>query len=169
MMRITIIGGAASGKSTLAGKISSKLKIPYLQIDRLWFESGGNKLKDSDEPGKERVRNFIREKVVEFIKQDNWISEGWYSRVQPLISKEADIIIFLDISLHRRLWNHLKRIYKNSRHKELSKKEDLFFIFEIIRRQFKVIPKIKKFITENKNKTKILKNYIDVDKYLREL
>ncbi len=70
-MKITIVGGPGSGKSTLAKKISDKFKIPYLQIDRLWFEAGGNKLKDSDDLEKERVRAYIQEKVTEFVTQDN--------------------------------------------------------------------------------------------------
>lgn len=168
-MKITIIGGPGSGKSTLAKKIVGKLKIPYLQIDRLWFEAGGSKLKKDDEQEKERVRSFIQETVIEFIKQNNWISDGWYSRVQPLITKEADILIFLDIPLHKRLWNHLKRMHKDERHGELSKKDDLFFIFEIIRRQFKTMPKIRKFVEENKCKAKILRNYREIDKYLNEV
>jgi adenylate kinase family enzyme len=166
-MKISVIGGPGSGKSTLAKKVSDKLKIPYLQIDRLWFESGGNKLKANDD--KEKVRAFIQEKVLEFIKQDAWISEGWYSRVQPLITKEADILIFLDIPLYQRIWNHLKRTFKSERHKELTKFDDLIFIHEIIRRQFKVMPKMRKFVEENKNKVKIFKNHKDADKYVSTL
>jgi adenylate kinase family enzyme len=168
-MRVTIVGGPGSGKSTLAKKISDKLKIPYLQIDRLWFESGGNNLKENDEQEKERVRSFIKEKVVEFIKQDNWVSDGWYRRVQPLIAKRADIIIFLDIPLGKRIWNHIKRMFKNERHAELTKKDDLIFIFEIIRRQFLKMPELRKFIIENKDKVIVLKNFKEMNNYINKL
>lgn len=168
-MKISIIGGPGSGKSTLAKKINDKLKIPHLQIDRLWFEAGGNNLKNNDEIEKERVRNFIKEKVLEFIKQDAWVSDGWYSRVQPMITKEADKLIFLDISLYRRIWNHIKRIFKSERHQELTRIDDLFFIFEIICRQFSKMPQMKKFVAENENKLIILKSFQEVDEYIDKL
>ncbi len=168
-MKVTIIGGPGSGKSTLAKKISDKLNIPYLQIDRLWFESGGNFLRENDEQDKQRVRGYIQEKVTEFVKQDNWVSDGWYSRVQPIITNEAELLIFLDIPISKRLWNHIKRIFINERHKELTKKDDLLFIFEIVHRQFRAMPKIRKFVSEHQDKVLVLKNYGDVEKYLNEL
>lgn len=168
-MKISIIGGPGSGKSTMAKKISDKLKIPHLQMDRLWFESGGNNLKNNNEAGKARVRGFIKKEVLEFIKQNAWVSDGWYSRVQPNITKEADILIFLDIPVHRRIWNHLKRVFKSERHEELTRIDDLLFIFEIIRRQFSKMPAMRKFAAENKDKLIILKSFMEVDEYTDKL
>lgn len=115
------------------------------------------------------VRGFIKGKVIEFIKQDAWVSDGWYRRVQPLIAKSADLIIFLDIPLHQRLLNHVKRIFKSARHKELTKKDDLLFVFEIIRRQFLKIPELRKFVAENKDKVKVFKNFKEVNNYINKL
>jgi len=102
-MRITIIGNCASGKSTLARKISEQFAIPHLHLDRFWFETKGHLLEKDDAEGKERVRACIRAKVEGLIKQDSWVSDGWYSRVQPLIAERADEIVFLDLPLWRRL------------------------------------------------------------------
>src|SRR3989344_6178545 len=109
-MRISIIGHAGSGKSTLAQRISKKFNIPHLHLDRLWFEAGGPKA--SSDPGeRKRVAELIRDRVEDFIKQDDWVSDGLYGHVQPLIANRADTIIFLDISLARRLCNHLYRTF----------------------------------------------------------
>jgi len=168
-MRISIIGHSSSGKSTLARKISGKLKIPHLHIDRFWFEAGGAKLKPYDKEGIEKARAYIKENVENFIKQDSWVSDGWYSKVQPMISEKADQILFLDIPLYRRMFNHLQRIFKTDRHKELTKWDDFKFFYEIIFRTFAKGPKMKKFIQEHSGKAKIFRNYKEIDEYLKTL
>jgi adenylate kinase family enzyme len=168
-MRITIIGHAGSGKSTLARKISKKLNIPHLHIDEFWFEAGGNKLKRGDTEGWERVRKHIEEKVIDFIKQDSWVSDGWYSRVQPIITEKADQIFFLDIPLYRRIFNHLKRTHGANRNKELTKWEDYKFIYTIIRRTFEANSKIKQFIHDHNDKVRIFRKYKEIEEYLNTL
>jgi adenylate kinase family enzyme len=49
--RISIIGHSGSGKTTLARHISETLNVPYLDIDRLWFEAQGHKISLSDSAG----------------------------------------------------------------------------------------------------------------------
>lgn len=168
-MRISIIGHSGSGKSTLAKKISEKLNIPHFQIDRFWFEAGGGKIKSSDLKKTEKVRAYIKEKVESFAEQDSWVSDGWYSRVQPIISQRADHIIFLQIPLYRRLFNHLLRIFKSDRHPELTKWDDIKYFYEIIIRTFKRNPKMRKYLEEHSTKVKILRNYKETEKYLDTL
>lgn len=168
-MKITIIGQPCSGKSTLAYKISEKLGIPYIHIDRFWFEVGGEKIKPSNKGEIERARSYIKEKVEEALKQDAWVSDGWYSKVQSLISEQADQIIFFDIPLYRRLFNHLKRMNQPGRHKELTKWDEIKFFYEIIKRTFTRTRKMKKFVCEHGNKVKILKNYREADAYLETI
>jgi len=168
-MRISIIGHAGSGKSTLASNISKKLAIPYLQIDTLWFEVRGHRLKKDDISGKEIVRSYIRKEVEKFVIQDSWVSDGWYSRVQPLIAERADEIVFLNIPLFRRLINHLQRMFFSKRRKDLTLYDDLIFIYQIFRRTFKFGPAMRKFIEKNINKVKVLHNYREVKIYLDSL
>ena len=171
-MRISIIGQAGGGKSTLANNISKKLNIPYLQIDRLWVEAKGHKLKQNDSEGLEKVRSYIKEKVENFIKQDDWVSDGWYPRVQTIISERADVILFLDISFLRRLWNHFKRAFiskDKKRYKEYTKLGDIKFIYQMIRRTIIKGPALRWFVKNNSNKTKVFKNYKEIDEYLKSL
>jgi len=166
-MKITIIGQPCSGKSTLACKISENFHIPYIHIDRFWFEAGGQKLKLSNKEEMEKVRQYVREKVEEALKQDAWVSDGWYSKVQPLISEQADQIIFLDIPFYRRLFNHFKRMNKPGRHKELTKWDEIKFFYEVVKRTFTKSKKMKNFVREHRDKVKILKNYKEVEVYLK--
>lgn len=102
-MRITIIGHCGSGKSTLAAQISEKLHIPYLHLDRLWFEAGGHVVPKSDTVARKKMDETIRERAQEFVRQDAWVSDGWHGTIQPVIVERADQIVFLDIPLWRRV------------------------------------------------------------------
>lgn len=168
-MRISIIGFPGSGKSTAADKIGEKLNIPCLHIDRFWFEAGGHKLKRGDLEGEKKVRQYIREKVQNFIKQDSWVSDGWYSRVQPLIAERADQILFLNISIPQRLINHAKRVMQGNRNRELTRWDDIKFFYQIIRRTFTYTPKIKEFIRNNPSKIKIFGTYKELNHYIKDL
>ncbi len=168
-MRISIIGHAGSGKSTLAKNISEKFNISCLEIDRLWFEAGGNTLPSGESEAKEKVREYIRKGVENFIAQDAWVCEGWYGYVQPLIAERADQIIFLDISLGRRLLNHWGRIFTQGRHPELTKWQDFIFTYQIIRRTFINGPRIRRFVKENSSKVLSFHTYIEVEKYVQGL
>jgi len=168
-MKISIIGHSGSGKSTLAKRLSEKFNIPYLQIDRFWFEAGGVKLKRGDNEGDQRIKSYVKDKVLEFIKQDSWVSDGWYSKLQPLISEKADLIIFLDIPLYCRLFNHLVRIIKTDRHKELTKWDEAYFFLEIIKRNFTMDKKMREFVIKNSDKVKTFKNYKEMEKFLKDL
>ncbi len=168
-MRISIIGHAGIGKSTLANQISEKLHIPYLQLDRLWFEAGGHKLHSGESAEREQVREYIRQKVRDFILQDAWVSDGWYRRSQSLIAERADQIVFLDISLARRLMNHFRRIFKNVRHPELSKWDDFKFTYQIIRRTFAHGPQMREFVRGHAEKVIVLRDYEAVTRYVEQL
>jgi adenylate kinase family enzyme len=166
-MRITIVGNAGSGKTTLAKKISERLHIPRLEIDRYWLEADGHKAKHGSQD-KERVQAYVKEHVEKFIEQDSWVSDGWYRKIQPVIAQRADKVIFLDIPLSRRLMNHARRMF-GERHKELNTWDDIKFFYEIVRRQFIHDPRIRAFVEANSNKAIILRSYKEAEKFLSGL
>lgn len=168
-MRITIIGNCASGKSTLARKISEKFTIPHIHLDRFWFDANGHLLKKGDTEGKEQVQEFIRAETEGLIAQDAWVSDGWYSRVQPLIAERADQVIFLDIPLWRRLVNHFHRVFFTERHSELSRWNDFKFFTEIIRRTFTHGKHMQEFVKEHPEKVVHLRSHKEVDEYFASL
>jgi adenylate kinase family enzyme len=166
-MRISIIGHAGSGKSTLARRISNTFHIPHLHLDRLWFEAGGSKARVGE--SLEKVRSSMREQVVSFIRQKKWVSDGWYARVQSLIVDRADQIVFLDISLARRLMNHLWRTFFDRRHAEVSMWDDLRFFYQIIRRTYVHGPGLRAFVRDHADKTVVLRSYGEVERYFANL
>lgn len=168
-MRISIIGNCASGKSTLARAISRHCDIPHLHLDRLWFEAGGHTLTKNDTEGREKVRAYILREVEECIKQNDWVSDGWYSRVQPLIAERADVVVYIDIPLGRRLLNHVRRIFMTERHPELSRWKDLLFSIEIVRRTFTHGVQMRAYVHDYPEKVIHLRSYREVDAYMASL
>lgn len=167
-MRVSIIGLSSSGKTTLAEAISKKFSIPHIQLDRFWFESGGLSVNRwTSDREKERIREYIQRKVSGIINADSWVSDGFYSHIQPHIADRADTVVFLDISLWRRLINHALRILRPAtRHKELKIWNELTFFFEIIRRTFVSKQKYKKFLNDYGHKTITLRSRKEIMKYL---
>jgi adenylate kinase family enzyme len=168
-MRITIVGLPGSGKSTLARKISEKLAIPHIHIDDFWFEAGGRQNSKST-PNIEEVRAHVFSKVREAIAGESWVSDGFYSRIQPEIAARANVILFLDIPLWKRLLNHASRIvHPVSRNNEITFWDDIKFFYEIIRRSFTNGPKLHKFLTEHSDKTLTLKSHKEINSYVQHL
>ncbi|MFT5849784.1 MAG: adenylate kinase family enzyme [Patiriisocius sp.] len=167
-MKITIVGLGGSGKTTLAKKISAKLNIPHIQLDRIWFEAGGHMAETESQ--KDIVRVEVKNQVQSTITQPSWVSDGFYSRVQPLITEQADQIILLDIPLYRRLANHLTRtLLQKDRHPEAGFWQDLLHTKTIIRRNKEGAKVMKEFKIVHQHHITILSNYLEIEKYLDQL
>lgn len=167
-MKITIIGYSGGGKTTLAKKIAGKFNIPHQQIDRIWFEADGHLAKSDSE--KERVRNIIEEKVTTFSKQDSWVSDGFYSRIQTIMADKADYVVVIELPLYKRLLNHWKRVLqKDDRHPEVTRLQDLCHSFEIIKRTFTFKKKLEDFKKLYLKKLVILRSFNEIDTFFYNL
>jgi len=104
-MKILIFGIVASGKTTLAQKLSNELKVPYYEGDNIaWGFPKEKRYKRSNEE---------QEEIIEKInKKGNWIVEGTYRESQKVLYKYADKIIFLDTPLYIRKFRIVYRFIK---------------------------------------------------------
>ena len=173
-MRISIIGHSGSGKTILAKEISESFSIKHIQLDRFWFEAGGldimNKKSPEFESEHERVRRYIKKNILKAISSDSWVSDGFYSNIQPEIANKADVVIFLDTPLWRRLLNQVKRVIGQAdRHSELNAWNEFTFFFEIIRRHFAFRPKFQEFFSKYKNKVVTLRSRQEIREYVNTL
>ena len=168
-MRISIMGEAGSGKTTLAERISQKLSIPHIHLDRFYFEAGGADARRGSEEEK-RMEATLRKNALAALQVESWVSDGRYLRILPEIGEMADKIVYLDIPMWRRLLNHAKRALKPStRHKELSAWHELTFFVEIVRRTFNGGGKKAKLTAKYGNKMVFLNSYQAIGKYLQNL
>lgn len=87
MQRIVILGNAGSGKSTLARALGTRLNVPVVHLDTLFWEPGWV------EPDAEQFRARVREAIAPAA----WVCEGNYARrTFDLRLPRADLIIWLD-------------------------------------------------------------------------
>lgn len=169
-MKITILGACGSGKTVLSKKIVEKFHIPYLDLDRLWFESGGSLIDPNNPAEKERVSQIRLDKVRSFIMSNSWVSDGDFSVSQVETAPKADVIVFLDIPLTIRLWNHLYRtVMRKDRHPEISFWGDVLFVRKIIKRTRQSRPKIDALLAQYKEKVIVLKNRKQIEAYFLSL
>lgn len=102
-MKILIIGIVASGKTTLAKRLSKENKINYYEIDSIVHDDIKNKKRTDEE--QKKIINKINE-------QANWIIEGTLRKNLYYLLNMADKIIYLDIPLHIRKRRILFRYIK---------------------------------------------------------
>ncbi len=96
MKKIAIIGPSGSGKSTLARDLGSILHIKVYHLDPYFWKPGW-----VERPRQERIK--ILHGLVRGVQ---WIIEGTYFTTSDMRLKEADTIIFLDMSR----WLCFKRV-----------------------------------------------------------
>jgi adenylate kinase family enzyme len=168
-MRITILGLPGSGKSTLARKIAGKLHVPYIHIDNFWLQAGGGH-NSRTTPDPERTHEQVRVKTLEAIQAESWVSDGVYPLIQPEIIKRADTVIFLDIPLWQRLFNHEKRTIQSLKgHGELSFWSNVQFFLEMISHDLNNRSKITNLFNNYSGSVVTLRSQKEADKYLQTL
>lgn len=107
--RIRLVGGSGSGKSYLAPRLSSLLGVDFVSLDALRYDFSKNykfskKNRRSDD-------EFVR-LVNDVVSRETWIIDGGYYVLTKNTYDSSDVIIFLNPSFSRRLFNTLKRFFK---------------------------------------------------------
>lgn len=100
--KIHIIGSVGSGKTTLARMLTSQLNIPYYELDNVvWKRSEKGDIRNKPE---ERDRQ-----LNDIVSSDAWIVEGAHHTWVSQSFQHADMIIFLDVALSKRIYRITKR------------------------------------------------------------
>ncbi len=95
MKKVLIIGVVASGKTTLAKKISKKLNIPWYELDCIVYQK--------TETGKyKRTPEQQVEIISDIDKKGPWIFEGVLRESYKCLLDMTDAIIFIDTPLWKR-------------------------------------------------------------------
>ncbi|MDE7336691.1 MAG: topology modulation protein, partial [Clostridia bacterium] len=84
--RILIVGCGGAGKSTLARQLGSKLDLPVVHLDKLWW------LPEWQNRSKEEFDVLLKKEL----EKPFWIIDGNYRRTFEQRLKYADYCIFLD-------------------------------------------------------------------------
>ncbi|GHO89215.1 hypothetical protein [Dictyobacter formicarum] len=97
MLKIHIIGGAGSGKTTLAETLGSRFHIPHYDLDKLGWKHGMGPLA------------LYVEEALTIIEQPGWVTEGIYLFWTDPFMHEADYIVMIDIPWSVAVWRVLRR------------------------------------------------------------
>jgi adenylate kinase family enzyme len=96
MLKIHILGGPGSGKTTLAQTISSRFHVPHHELDKIGWKNG------------DRAVAYI-EDAFAIAKQPGWVAENigliW---TDPLLY-QADYIVLLEVSWPVAAWRIIRR------------------------------------------------------------
>lgn len=103
-MKILIIGTVATGKTTLAKKLSKEYGIKYYEIDSI--------VHDDNQNGRKREEEEQNEIIKQINKNDNWIIEGVLRSNLVYLLEISDKIIYLDTPKYKRNIRILLRFLK---------------------------------------------------------
>ncbi len=100
--RIVVVGTTGSGKTTLAGRLASRLGFPHAELDALHW--GPNWAHASDEE--------LRARVDTATSVLAWVVDGNYSVCRDIVWGRAEAIIWLDYPLWTVFWQLWNRIWR---------------------------------------------------------
>ena len=98
-MKINIIGTSGSGKTTFGKKLAEILDIPFLELDAIFWGSDWIFPQDDE----------LFPRLSAALEEENWVLDGNYSRTMAIKWEHVDIVIWLDYSFLRTVFQAFNR------------------------------------------------------------
>jgi adenylate kinase family enzyme len=102
MKKIMVIGSAGSGKTYFSRKLSEKLGIPLIHLDKIYWRPRW------EEPTKEEWRTMLEKEL----SRDSWIIDGNYGATIEMRLAACDTVFFLDIRRTLCMWRVIRRTFR---------------------------------------------------------
>lgn len=108
--RIIIVGPSCSGKSTLGERLADALRVPFVELDALYWQPRWTPTPDDE----------FAEKIRTATGSGCWVVAGNYQRhTMSTIWPRADTVVWLDFPLPLVIWRILRRSWRRWRREEL--------------------------------------------------
>ena len=86
MERINVVGTSCSGKTTFARAVATRLGIPHVELDALYWGRDWTPVPDA----------LFRRRVSTAVGGERWVIDGGYSPIRDLTWSRADTVVWLD-------------------------------------------------------------------------
>jgi adenylate kinase family enzyme len=93
-VRIDIVGGPGSGKTSLGLWLSWRLDLPLLQLDEMW---GRLFARDTEGRIAEATREFRKGLVADYVARATWVIEGAEPPFVDAFAEVSDLIVWCDV------------------------------------------------------------------------
>ena len=103
--RINVVGTSGSGKTVFSKSLSAILGIDHIEADQVFWGP------DWYWPSDDEFFTNLREALS---RRDAWILDGNYTRTIPIKWENVELVIWLDYSFIRTLFQAIKRAVKRS-------------------------------------------------------
>lgn len=128
-MKIYIIGGPGSGKTSYARQLSQRFHVPHFDLDEInWVNTNGQFY------GQKRDKQERAELLASLTNQPDWIIEGAYFQewITPIWEK-ADKVIVLECPCIIRQYRCIKRfIFRKLRHENTAHQETFSSFYRLL-------------------------------------
>ena len=98
--RINVVGASGSGKSTFSRKLSTIPSITHIEIDAIFWQPNWQ------EPDEDI---FFTKLSAEISSLSCWVLDGNYARTIPIKWERVQVVIWLDYSFIRTVFQAIKR------------------------------------------------------------
>lgn len=97
--KINVVGTSGSGKSTFAKRLAAALEYPYVEMDKIFW--GPNWKWPTDEEFFAKLRTNLA--------APQWVLDGNFTRTVPVKWEKVELVIWLDYSFARTLFQAIRR------------------------------------------------------------
>ncbi|MBI4220298.1 MAG: hypothetical protein HY682_09165 [Chloroflexi bacterium] len=102
-MKVYILGGPGSGKTTLATRLAARIDAPVFDLDWVLWKNGG--------PKSEADR---QQEMGKIDARGSWIAEGIYSETASYLIERADVVLWIEVPLLVAVWRIVTRHVRRS-------------------------------------------------------
>ena len=99
-----MVGTSASGKSTFGKQLAKRLDIPFIEMDEVFWDANWREPPDAE----------FFPKLKTALSEHSWVLDGNYTRTIPIKWKDIDLVIWLDYSFPRTLYQSITRAINRS-------------------------------------------------------